>query len=405
MKKNLVYIGNFSFPKNNSAGIRVLNNGYLFRSIGYNTHFIGLSKTTPNKENLELSHAVYDGFNHYAFAYPKKSTEWMFFKNQLKQSIDLIKKINPEIVVAYGSISNSLFVFFLHKWCRSKNIKFVNDCVDWLSGGSGGFLFRVGKHIDTELHKRYINSLGDGAITVSSFLSTYYSKKGCNTLILPPLWHQTKNTEISQDRKKGKPIKIIYAGYPFPVGRKIKNKSFFKDRLDLSIEILSSLVDIDYIFNIFGISRYDYLKTIPEHAELLENNKNKIIFHGAVENRVIIKEISDSDYFILLRDSNKMTNAGFPSKIVEAVSLGTSVITTNTSDLSSYIKSEENGHIISSKNKLTTTKEIRDIFEKSQKSTILSKSQWPKENPFNTENFKEKTTNFFNTILTKKEFT
>ena len=68
---------------------------------------------------------------------------------------------------------------------------------------------------------------------------------------------------------------------------------------------------------------------------------SKVFFHGIVNNDDVIENLLESDYFILIRDKNKMTQAGFPSKITEAISHGIPVIVTDTSDLKEYIFNNE----------------------------------------------------------------
>ena len=46
-------IGNFEFPDGTAAGLRVLGNGRLFKKLGYEVIYIGLSRNClPCKENV-----------------------------------------------------------------------------------------------------------------------------------------------------------------------------------------------------------------------------------------------------------------------------------------------------------------------------------------------------------------
>jgi glycosyltransferase involved in cell wall biosynthesis len=398
MKKTIVYIGNFSFPKSSAAGIRVLNNGYLFRSLGYEVIFIGLSKDINSADGLKSTCKEFDDFKYYEFSYPKKLTDWIFYQKQLKETIALLTEIAPTSVVAYGSVSNALFSLFLGKWCKSNNVKFITDCVDWLSGASGSFLFRMGKRIDTELQKRYVNAIGNGVITVSSFLADYYSKKGCVTLVLPPLSNKNKTVINNQIRGTDSTIKIIYAGFPFPISRKVKDKSFFKDRLDKSIELLSLQGERAFIFDIFGVTLDDYLKNVPEHTDMLKLMEGKIKFHGVVSNKEVVNQVSKADYFFLFRDSNKTTNSGFPSKISEAASLGVPAITTDTSDLSKYIKQGSNGYILRAKSIQEGVVELNHILDSHKQDHSRMKNRCMVQNPFELNHFLAETKNFMDNI-------
>jgi len=398
MKETIVYIGNFSFPKNNSAGIRVLNNGYLFRSLGYAVTFIGLNKAVVKCEGSKPACNEYDGFKYYEFPYPKGLKDWLFFFTQLREVIEILKKIKPTAVIAYGSMSNAFFALFLSYWCRFNNVKFITDCVDWLAGASGGRLFRIGKRLDTELQKRYVNAIGDGVIAVSSFLAEYYKSKSCKTLVLPPLSKTTAQHSKISVFKKEKCISIAYAGFPFPTDRKVKNRSFFKDRLDTKIELLSQQDKDKFIFDIYGLSLSEYLRSVPEHKTLLKHMSGSVRFHGVVSNDVVLDRVSKVDYFFLFRDSNRMTNAGFPSKIAEAISLGVPVITTATSDISSYIINGTNGYILVNDNFQTSVAELTRIFNQHEEKFEKLKKSCVVNNPFEIERFSDNTREFMKSI-------
>ncbi len=398
MKETIVYIGNFSFPKKNSAGIRVLNNGYLFRELGYNVVFIGLSKTVESIDDSLQSHNEYDGFKYFEFPYPKGLKDWLFFSKQLKAVIAILKELEPKSVIAYGSMSNAFFCLFLGWWCKAKKIKFITDCVDWLAGASGSRLFRIGKRLDTELQKRYVNTIGDGVITVSSFLADYYTRRSCSTLILPPLSKENVHKSNLCDSPENKKIKIVYAGFPFPTDRKVKDKSFFKDRLDKAIELLALQKKGTFVFDIYGVTLNDYIKSVPEHEGLLSQLNDTVIFHGIVSNEVVIENVSKSDYFFLFRDSNRMTNAGFPSKVVEAISLGVPVITTSTSDIGMYIFNGINGYILSKNNDKKSALELSQILDEHETKHEKLKSSCINSNPFDIKCFSESTKNFMSNI-------
>lgn len=387
----IIYIGNFFFPDYNAAGVRVLNNGYLFRELGYEVVFIGLERKNDISNNLKNSRFNYDGFDCYCFPYPNTMSSWFFIKDKLNQTKSLITSINPSLVITYGSVCNSIFALLLNRWCLSNKIKIIHDCVDWLAGGSGGLLFRILKYIDTDIQKRYVNSNGDGLIVVSRFLQDYYENKNCKTLLLPPLQKSIKFNKLIKNNDSI--IKIIYAGYPFPTARKIISKKGIKDRLDLALEVLFLSKRNDFVFNIFGITQQEYLEVIPNHKYLLEKNKNKFIFHGKVKKDIIENELNASDFFLLLRDDNRMTNAGFPSKVVESLACNLPVVTNNTSDLSKYIVDNINGFILKEKKIEALSIELDNVLGK-----IRNIDKTSMDNPFDIKYYKSNAKKFLEEI-------
>ena len=177
MKNKVLYIGNFSFPNGNASGTRVLGNGYLLKELGYDVFFIGLDNSVDNNTLLKDTKKSFSDFQYYNLPYPVGIKGWLSYRKRYKEVISLIEGEDLYAVIIYGSPTISLFGKLIRKWCRKNRIKFISDCVDWLSAGAGGFFYRFVKFIDTTYQKRILNSSADGVITVSSYLSNYYKKK------------------------------------------------------------------------------------------------------------------------------------------------------------------------------------------------------------------------------------
>jgi glycosyltransferase involved in cell wall biosynthesis len=56
-----------------------------------------------------------------------------------------------------------------------------------------------------------------------------------------------------------------------------------------------------------------------------------------------MEAIRSADFSVFLRERSRVTTAGFPTKFVESMAVGTPVITTITSDLEQYLRDGENG--------------------------------------------------------------
>lgn len=74
--------------------------------------------------------------------------------------------------------------------------------------------------------------------------------------------------------------------------------------------------------------------------------------------------------------------AGFRTKVVESMSLGTPVITTDTSDLADYIKHGENGYLVDIENNSVLERKLADILhqyltrQKEMKQQIMSEKSF-----------------------------
>ena len=72
--------------------------------------------------------------------------------------------------------------------------------------------------------------------------------------------------------------------------------------------------------------------------------------------------VSNADYTILIRENNRMTMAGFPTKVSESISCGTPVITTKTSDIDNYLPEGEGAYYIEIENIEESVEKIERLF-------------------------------------------
>ncbi|MDA8893580.1 glycosyltransferase [Flavobacteriaceae bacterium] len=397
-KKTIVYIGNFSFPNGNASGSRVLGNGYIFRELGYKVVYIGLDNNL--NQNSELSETLneYDSFKFYNLSYPKSAKDWFLFKKSYFDVQKLIIEIDPEIVVLYGSPRVSIFAKLLKSFCKLKNIRFVMDIVDWLAIYDGNIIFRIVKYLDINYLKKHIANDADGIISISSYLKRYYSKKVKNIIVIPPLSGQINLENLNNGGNEIK--KLIYVGTPFSLSKRNLKENYFKDRLDLVIDYLSTLLDVEFIFNIYGITLKEYLFVVQKHKDVLEKLKNKIIFHGKVSNLEAKNKISKADFSILFRNVNKMTSAGFPTKVSESISCGTPVITNSTSDLEHYIINGKNGFLVNLNSK-SLTNELTNILTLTISEVDSMKTYCFNDNLFSPKKYIQSTNDFLNKLKIK----
>lgn len=346
-KKCILYVGNFDRPDKSAAGKRVFGNAKILESLEYEVFLIGKEKKYEDRVKYSNNINFYSFPRYKIFEY-KKYVSWI---NQFINK----KGIKPVAIIRYGSPSIALFDFSLQKWCRLNNIKIIADVVDWLSPDGGNIVFNLIKSIDTFFEKVVFNKMCDGIIVISSYLLRYYKNYKEKIIVLPPLIEKT-----NENNSENEYLKLIYAGNPFRKGVQVKNTSKIKDRLDLCVLSINELSKTYKIkFDIFGLTKEEYLLAFPN--QILEANNECITFHGMKPMKKVQNQIQKSDFSILLRECSRTTMAGFPTKIVESISCGTPVITTDTSDLNKYIKSGENGFFVSINDLNILSKQIGKI--------------------------------------------
>ena len=388
LNKTIAYVGNFSFPYGNAAGLRVLGNGNIFRDLGYDVIFIGLDSSLKVDSDIRQTKQVYRDFTYYNLPYPSGINGWLSYKKRFLEVKSVLKDYNLYAVISYGSPTLSLFNSQLIKWCRRKSLYHFSDCVDWLSANHGSLLHRIIKYIDNNYQKRILNARSDGVIVISSYLKRFYELKGVKTLIIPPVVDIEKYNHLPiPSARQNNYIKLIYVGIPFAIDGRSISPDGYKDRLDKVIDALLLLSKTHYHFDIYGLTKEQYTSVITRHKNLLDSVKGNICFHGKIENRKAVIKIAEADFTILLRDVTRATTSGFPTKFVETISCGTPIITTRTSDLPNYLNPMKNGVFIEGDTPEQIAKEIDDIRQKAGENIIEMKRYCKESQLFSYKNY------------------
>ena len=320
-KKEVLYIGTFQLPDLDAASHRVINNAKAFRELGYGTIFLGVKKTINS-----LIKSNYYGFDVWERKYPNNNIRWFKYMIDYKTIINLIVRYNSiKFIILYNL--PSFLMYKLIMYGKKNDIKIISDCTEWYQNRN------IIKKIDTKLRMEILNKKTHGVICISSRLEKYY-KPFTKTILVPPLIDKNDSIWDITASSPGKRTQFIYSGRP---GK-------HKDKLNLIVQSLNEIA-LDYSFIILGITEKDYLKYYPQHKNIVLTNK-KIKFLGRVKHNDSLQLIKNSDFQIFFREQTRVNNFGFPTKFVESFSLSIPVITNDTSDLSNYISTFNNGVLI-----------------------------------------------------------
>lgn len=330
-KKYIYYIGGFELPDKNAAAQRVIGNSKIFKNLGYEMLYSGITKAETSDEIQ----------NSYPVTYPNNIFQMFKFITSIKFYKSIISNIDGiKMVVLYNC--PAVVSYRLLKYCKRKNIKCIGDITEWYHIKTNNIIFNFIKNMDSELRMRCINKKLDGLIVISAFLKDYY-KRCKNVIMIPPLIDiEDKKWKLKGTKDNENTIKFLYFGSP-GVDR--------KDRIDVIIDILQNC-KFDYIFNIVGIDNEQF-KKIYRNVEL---KSEKIVFHGRVSHINALSFLKDSDALIFYRDDSIVSKAGFSTKFVESISYKVPVITNMTSNLSDYIKDDINGLVLNEKKNENITK-------------------------------------------------
>ncbi|MCF4994986.1 hypothetical protein GIW70_24225 [Pseudomonas syringae] len=336
-KGTIIYIGGFELPDRNAAAHRVLANGKIFRELGYRVVFIGVDSSCTSKEVLRRQD--FFDFECWSVPYPKGSISWLKYVSGSSAILSFLadKEQRSRVVGVVCYNYPALAQLRIGRVYKDTKVKIMSDATEWYDASAGSIFHRIIKFVDTSLRMKFVHKAADGVITTSRYLTNFYNDMGKLTVELPTLFDANKFSPPAV-RDGGAKKKFIYVGSPFDAGRVNVKRSNLKERLDLCIDIFYQLYSDgeDFSFAIYGITKEYYLHVFPEHEDKLGQMIECVIFNGRQPNEHILREVGSSDFSIFFRDQNRVTLAGFPSKLAESVSCGTPVISNKMVSLKSY---------------------------------------------------------------------
>lgn len=389
-KGTIIYIGGFELPDKNAAAHRVLNNGKIFRDLGYNVVFIGIDKSLEAKFNIIDTKSTIQGFDTWAIPYPKSVMNWPKYLSDIKNFKNIFELYDDVcLVVAYNFQAVALGK--LKNYCRNNNFKIIADCTEWYSTKGSGLLFKIIKGTDSFLRMRIIQKQLDGLIVISNYLEQYY-KKYSQTITLPPLIDlKEEKWRVSSDLCRDNRVKLIYSGSP---GRE-------KDKINYLVDILYEFRNNDnFIMEIVGLSKEQFVSDFPDYNSKVEALSEKIKFHGRVSHIESLRILKNADVCMFIREDNLTTKAGFPTKFVESISCGIPVITTKTSDLNNYLSVGINGYFIDGISSEETRSLLNEIlFINPQKIKNIKNNNLVDYKMFHYENYKNVFEKFISEII------
>lgn len=394
MDNNILYIGDFKFSLMNAEFELVLGNGYLLKELGYSVIFVG---NDQNKITLDNEFIEYDEFKIYNLDYKKNSSDVKKIFKLHKQLINIIDIYKPSMIICYGSLSLSIHLLLIKNYCKKKNIKFVVNCVDLPLINNGNTLSRFVRKIDRKI-RNIIYRNSDGLIAVSDYICKKIKNKH-QSIVLPPIRKYISNDYSINDNNWNS---FMYAGFPFPLDGRQINPGCYKDRLDVAIEIFSRLEqkNINFQFDIYGITKDEYLRAIPSQDQIVSDSKC-IRFHGRIEKTQCDREIVNHSFMVLLRDENRTSLAGFSTKIVDSISLGTPVILNPIGDVKKYLIDGYNSLFISNISKDIAVSEFEKIVTMPKSEIEVLKENCIKDKTFYYLKYKRTLENFVNNVTEK----
>lgn len=337
--KIIYYIGGFELPDKNAAAQRVVPNAKALRDLGYKVIFIDIDREC-HKSILKTKTECL-GFTRFSVTYTNKR---LVSDEDFRTVVRKYPK--PYAVIAYNYPAIALEK--IRKFCQKRGIRIISDCTEWYGPQGEDLLHKAIKGIDSYLRMNVIQPKLDGIIVISKYLNDFYKDK-LPTVHIPPLVDKSdKKWNVERTPHDG--IVITYAGSPLRGKDKINRivEALYRiENTDAYVSEATELIDKNsknkVTFKVIGITKQQFLDMYPEDERYLSDN---IVFLGRIPHVDVIKETANADFSMFYRNVNRITMAGFPTKLSESISCGTPVITNPTSNISDYLADGVNGLLV-----------------------------------------------------------
>lgn len=332
----VVYCGAFRLPCYDAAAARVINIGRALAMAGHDVEFLSWGGKYRECDLCDDGAYRIENMTYSITDEIDGTSMFQKIKRRLLRGRKTLKALSnanhkPDVVIMYNPPYS--FTRKMIKLCKENDIKLVSDLTEWYSDDELKFTEKHSYHINmTQLQHDVKNK-----IVISTWLDKYYSDS--NNIVVPATcdckeqkWHSGRNADIPEFDG----ITLIYAGNPAR-----------KDLVHIAINVVNKMIreGVKLRFLILGISRENYINKYSN--ELDDRNLcDEIRFLGRVPQDSVPSYYRCADFMLLMREPNRKSNAGFPTKFAESMTAGIPVIANSTSDIPKYLIPGYNGFLV-----------------------------------------------------------
>lgn len=324
MRKIIVYFGIIQYKEENAMCQRAEGIKRLISAVGYTPIIIAVSNSIPRNKWRKRTDDIYE------INTPHTMLEWMHSCISAKDIKEVLKNIgikyiNTVIMADYRYLPMKK----ISKFCKNHGINYVVDIMDWFVADKT-LNSRI-KKIDNDLRMKKLYPKIDNRIYICSSYKKVLNMTE-HTAVIPGV---TFNEVHNKFMRRNDKIVLFFAGNP---GRFCE-----KERIDWVINSFrDETIAKHFVFYIAGVEKEKYVLDNMRGEEINEN----VIFLGRITHERCLRLLRKSDFSLVIRNNNQLSNYGFSTKIGEAFQNGIPVIATDTSDNSKYIRDGINGYIV-----------------------------------------------------------
>lgn len=332
----IAYVGPFGFPDGGAAARRILGNARSLRDAGFEV-VIG-SGQMPDPAGGEVTD--YEGFAVHSLG--ERTAEHMgsalkrlLYAAMGAKTVEWLDRLpqKPAAVILYSGYSP--YLMRLTPWCAANGVPLIFDAVEWYAPPRWHHWLRSPYYWNTEAAMRHFIGRTGNVLAISRYLENYYGRRGCNTVLTPPTL-DTRQAEARLEAPSTGPLVLVYTGTP---AHKDLFDAYLQALLDLdpageTVRLKVAGLTGEEVLG-FPAMRRNGLRVLPGCVEAI----------GRVPHEAAMALTRSADFSILLRPQNRTSTAGFPTKVVESLAVGTPVICNHTSDLGQHIHDGAEGLI------------------------------------------------------------
>lgn len=384
MKRDIiVYFGMGFLPDNNAVACREQVFSFISKESGYTPVLIGISNDVPFNSYKKYT---FNDIYCYDIKYAKTLLEKFKDTSAIKKTLTgILEDIGLEKIKCFIMQDYQLGPMrYMKRFCETNGIAFAADVMDWFVPSRYFSIPKnISKSLDTYLRMHWFYKSLDNKICIGDKFKVFFKNRK-NILVLPCTCNDADKS-IPKSHNVNDSITLSFAGG--------LRDSKDKERIDWVIKALYENKS-GIIFNVIGVTKEQFLLRFPEAKDFITNNIN---FLGYKSHSECVKILKNSDFSIIVRKSNKLTEFGFSNKICEAFAYGIPVITTNTSDNKLYIKNGVNGYVCEPD--YNSLKEILRVIENLDKEYIKTMHQeLEKLNPLSVQKYVDDFSEFINNL-------
>ena len=380
-KKFIVYVGPFAFPNGGAAAKRIYGNCKTLLSLGCDVTIA--SGQMPDDPVTQRTADCLRGISVVSLGerkyerLPKLLRHMLYFTAGTKtiKWLDALDR-KPHSIILYSGYSP--YLIRLLPWARRNKVRILFDAVEWYTPPNLFSKLFSPYYLNIEFAMRVLLQRCDGLIVIGTYLRDYYKGKVKNLVIIPP----TVDCCQIPARilvEKGQRVKFVYAGSP---GK--------KDSLSTIISAVVAVASLGYKIqlDIAGVSQEDLKVFLPQKKQ---GDLDLVIrCHGLVDASTAVDLVRAADYSIIIRPNRKNVRAGFPTKFVESLSVGTPVISNLTSDLGLYLQHGFNGYVCKDQKVDSLARAILDAISTEDPSSLRKNARETAEKHFDVYGFSAK---------------